>query len=402
MIQDLVGHNVNFDVNFLYDNCIDFLCKPFPNDFLDTLRLSRLAFRELPNHKLDTLVSEFGIGNPESHRSVADAMKAAECYEYMKRHLQKNGIEIKNLYASGRKAQDIVTDKTDFDETNPLYGKKCVFTGKLEKMNRAQAMQCVADLGGKCQDGVTKETDFLILGNFDYTANVKGNKSSKVKKAEEKKPLSTRQQQELVLACRGEKLELFTLLCLYAGLRRGEALGLCWEHVHLGRTSYIDVRASVSYAEVGKKQYSPNLKSEAARRTIPVPHVLEQALRGQRQESGFVLRGEKTGKWLPESSYQRYWKDITKKVPFHVHPHLLRHTYITELCASGMDIKKIQYLAGHADPRVTLKIYAHVKENKPEELISAIRGAFKRPMLGVKLGVKGRFRIKNGTVHVAR
>ena len=61
-----------------------------------------------------------------------------------------------------------------------FYKKNCVFTGALQIV-RKQAMQIVADLGGFCQDNVTKDTNFLILGNYDYSSN---EKSSKHKKAE--------------------------------------------------------------------------------------------------------------------------------------------------------------------------------------------------------------------------
>ncbi|MFV0399907.1 MAG: tyrosine-type recombinase/integrase, partial [Oscillospiraceae bacterium] len=78
-----------------------------------------------------------------------------------------------------------------------------------------------------------------------------------------------------------------------------------------------------------------------------------------------------------------------------VTPHILRHTYITALCSSGLDIKKIQYLAGHADPAMTLKVYTHVTHNRPDELIGAIRGAFPAGGLGVNLGVnRKRLRVK--------
>ena len=40
-----------------------------------------------------------------------------------------------------------------------------------------------------------------------------------------------------------------------------------------------------------------------------------------------------------------------------------------------MDIKKIQYLAGHSDIKVTLGIYSHVVGNTPDELISAVESA---------------------------
>lgn len=37
----IVGHNVNFDINFLYDNLSQHFNSHFKNDFMDTLRLSR-------------------------------------------------------------------------------------------------------------------------------------------------------------------------------------------------------------------------------------------------------------------------------------------------------------------------------------------------------------------------
>lgn len=40
-------------------------------------------------------------------------------------------------------------------------------------------MQIVADLGGINEDGVTKKTNYLILGNNDYCATIKDGKSSK-------------------------------------------------------------------------------------------------------------------------------------------------------------------------------------------------------------------------------
>lgn len=37
----IVGHNVNFDINFLYDKLQEYQVD-FSNDFIDTLRMSRI------------------------------------------------------------------------------------------------------------------------------------------------------------------------------------------------------------------------------------------------------------------------------------------------------------------------------------------------------------------------
>lgn len=42
----IVGHNVNFDINFIYDACVNNLGVAFSNNFIDTMRLSRRIFPE--------------------------------------------------------------------------------------------------------------------------------------------------------------------------------------------------------------------------------------------------------------------------------------------------------------------------------------------------------------------
>lgn len=48
----------------------------------------------------------------------------------------------------------------------------------------------------------------------------------------------------------------------------------------------------------------------------------------------------------------------------------------TNLLMAGIDIKTVQYLAGHKRSRITLDIYAHLVYNRPEELIGKVRNAF--------------------------
>ena len=62
---------------------------------------------------------------------------------------------------------------------------------------------------------------------------------------------------------------------------------------------------------------------------------------------------------------------------FHVTPHQLRHTYITNLLYMGVDPKTVQYLAGHKNSKTTMDIYAKIKYNKPEELLPVINAALR-------------------------
>ena len=103
---------------------------------------------------------------------MQDCQITQNVYEEIKRYLVNNKIELQEFFAPKKseklKARNITTDNIEFDENHLFYKKNCVFTGALQIV-RKQAMQIVADLGGFCQDNVTKDTNFLILGNYDYS-----------------------------------------------------------------------------------------------------------------------------------------------------------------------------------------------------------------------------------------
>ena len=74
-------------------------------------------------------------------------------------------------------------------------------------------------------------------------------------------------------------------------------------------------------------------------------------------------------------THQKNNPKIVYTLDFEVTPHQLRHTYITNLLYAGVDPKTVQYLAGHENSKTTMDIYAQVKYNKPEELLSVVNTA---------------------------
>ena len=184
----VVGHNVNFDINFLYDNCVQILGHGFTNDYVDTMRLSRRLFPEERHHRLSDLEKRFSLHNEAAHRALSDVMLTNQCLEYLRSYVLDNGIDLKALLRRSHKslsAKDIIATTDEFDESSPIYQKVFVFTGTLERMPRKDAMQIVVNLGGICGDGVNKKTNYLVLGNNDFCTTIKGGKSAKHKKAEQ-------------------------------------------------------------------------------------------------------------------------------------------------------------------------------------------------------------------------
>lgn len=85
----LIGHNVNFDINFLNDKYHKQLDKSLSNDYIDTLRLSRRFLKGLPNHKLSTVVQALEIEYAGHHRALADVKMTMEVYECLKRRYSR-------------------------------------------------------------------------------------------------------------------------------------------------------------------------------------------------------------------------------------------------------------------------------------------------------------------------
>lgn len=228
--------------------------------------------------------------------------------------------------------------------------------------------------------------------------------------AAEKVPLTKEQQQRLVNAVKGTKACPFVMLCLYAGLRREEALGLQWDCVNLcGDTPYISVKRTVKWDGKNQAITSDQLKSDAANRNIPIPQALVDCLNEEKIKStGEYVIANSKGEAMSFASFRRMWdvirvrscrtvksiKDgeeiftglkLGDRIPkhniiisldFHITPHQLRHTYITELILAGTPIKTVQYLAGHATVALTLDIYTHLMDNKPEDIMQHVINAF--------------------------
>ena len=66
-------------------------------------------------------------------------------------------------------------------------------------------------------------------------------------------------------------------------------------------------------------------------------------------------------------SLKKYKKLFPNKPPIIVTPHVLRHTFCTNMINAGMDAKKLQYLMGHSDVSTTLNIYTHMGYEKVSE-----------------------------------
>lgn len=199
----LVGHNVPFDVNFIYDNEMRISGTHFQNDHINTVRLARKLHPELSSHTLGHLVDHLHIPFAAAHRALADCQMTNDLYRklceeaiakydsadafcslFRKQRKQKRSAPQEHRSLQAKNISVFKETLKEQDDTHPLYGKTCVFTGRLDRMTRDVAQQLVLLMGGVPATGVTKNTNYLVLGCNDYCSSIKDGKSSKQKKAE--------------------------------------------------------------------------------------------------------------------------------------------------------------------------------------------------------------------------
>lgn len=232
----------------------------------------------------------------------------------------------------------------------------------------------------------------------------------------EQRALTDEQVERLLDAVRGLPPYVFVMLGLYAGLRREEILALQWDSVYLDTDApYLTVRRAW-HTEHNQPVILTELKSRAAERNIPLPDCLAECLREAREESksDYVVANRQGGP-LSYTQFKGLWRYIVTRtamprtvrrrvdgqyqpcvlepqlgaraahnghcvysLDFAVTPHTLRRTYITNLIYRSVDPRTVQYLAGHANLKVTLDLYAQVKYTGPEEVARSLEQAFAR------------------------
>lgn len=191
----VLGHNVSFDINFIYDACMRYMHKPFPNDYINTIRFANKLLADLPSKSLSCICNEIGVPTDGAHRALADCEMASQAYQKMVAMIDDKDLFVSlfskrshtsHSHSASLKISEILADPSYVpDENSEVYGKAFCFTGKLDQMIRKDACQVVVNMGGSLTSTVTQKTNYLVLGSTDYCKTIKGGKTSKQKKADE-------------------------------------------------------------------------------------------------------------------------------------------------------------------------------------------------------------------------
>jgi len=180
-------------------------------------------------------------------------------------------------------------------------------------------------------------------------------------------------------------------LCLLAGLREGECLGLSWAQVDFKRKRITISQQLQKEKKKGAQYYiAPTTKSGKPRVIEPPAiafeylraeqtHQLENRLRAGSEWTNphnLVFTNEIGEHYRIFTFYSRFKRIAASIGRPDARPHDLRHTAATVAIASGADIKSVQDMLGHATASFTLNVYAHTSEQMMKDTASRVQGYY--------------------------
>ncbi len=204
---------------------------------------------------------------------------------------------------------------------------------------------------------------FLAAIKYAYSNILKNDLTRGIKRPKREKRMPTvltkGEVRRLIDVLDNKKSKLMVSLMYAAGMRVSEIMNL--------KIRDLNLEENIGQIRQGKGRKD---------RIFNIPKSLFKKLKKQAQEQKqlnqeYLFTGPKGQ--LSSRNLQKIVKSAAKKAQIKkdVHCHTLRHSFATHLLESGIDIRYIQELLGHADLSTT-QIYAHVSAEQIKKIKSPI------------------------------
>lgn len=227
------------------------------------------------------------------------------------------------------------------------------------QLNRMQKEQYSRNTIEKARNAMRQMFSAAVIGKLIDTDP---SKCLVVPKAPTKvvKPLTDTELKKVIAACQADRSGHLLLFLLYTGLRRAEFMALRWEDLHEDEGKYGTI-------------YIRKSKTAAGIRCVPLVYEAAEIIRRQQHtDDGFIFHSTADTP-LTEIVLRRLCKRIAKAAGIaHLHPHMCRHTFVTQLCKQGVPAKAIAQIIGHAKATYVLDIYALLEKEALCEAIYAL------------------------------
>jgi len=208
----LTAYNAAFDMTVLKACLKEYNIDVPEFEYVCALQIANRQYPNCDKHTLDCICNHLNISLDEHHNALADTVACAQIviksFELLKANSFKLLFEFlhslswktfstvkevktfktkptnkKSKFSFNVPLSSIATDNDTFDEKHPFYNKNFVFTGELSTLSRKDAMQKVVDIGGILKSGVTKSTNYVVVGLQDKTIVGSDGLSNKEEKA---------------------------------------------------------------------------------------------------------------------------------------------------------------------------------------------------------------------------
>lgn len=194
------------------------------------------------------------------------------------------------------------------------------------------------------KDALTKAVKNKLIADNPFDAIDKPRHPKK-----ESRALTHDEEDRFVAVCKKHNQGNLYLLCLYQGLRLGEALALTYDDVDFEKNT-LTINKSID--SLGKLT-TP--KTATSVRTIPLFHRTLALL--DRDGTGRIFQH-------PRKVYQNSMLRICNKLNLQgINIHALRHTFATRCSEAGVAAKTVQKWLGHSSIEMTLNVYTHINED---------------------------------------
>lgn len=194
-------------------------------------------------------------------------------------------------------------------------------------------------------------------------------KTPRLRKKELAVKILTADQVNAALEAAGE-FRPFVAACVFAGLRLGEAAGLQGGDINRAAGT-IAVCRQVQGTSIPTTKIAPP-KAGSERDVFVPPELIDMLLSATPGLDQYLFRTP-MGHLFNRNSAGEEWRRIRRLAGLSsdVTLHTLRHTFASNLIASGCDVVTVQRALGHSQPSITLNTYSHLWPSAEDKTRSA-------------------------------
>lgn len=181
-----VAHNVGFDMSVLKESLLHYNLELIDFDFFDSMTFCSRNY-DGKSKKLSDMCEYYKVNLDDHHNAIADAkacamivIEAVNQSRFKSVQTFLNGfysVSVSNFstfksqskfirkpYRSKESHTEIKPQSEVTDSSHPLCNQNCVITGEFENFDRNTMMQMIVDVGGIIKSGVSRNTNYLIVG----------------------------------------------------------------------------------------------------------------------------------------------------------------------------------------------------------------------------------------------